>query len=222
MFSASCLWLCSGQPPYVLNFDGRKLSRNQLFLPYVVNTGCFCHTLQKSRWGSLKHDFSLSSLERHGHACCGTLEKKKTKITSKTNLALKCGRWDLNQRTSSKKGELNSRWHHTQPNFLLPLPEIVISASAPKIRWKPELFLHIKITTRTDFISSNLQRIEEQGIKISARQVLLAPPMPLCLPSPSLCSDTDQWLLKASWPEMASRLRQWGTQEDGRKEDDIL
>lgn len=152
----------------------------------------------------------------------GHWKKKKTEITSKTNLALKCGRWDLNQRTSSKKGELNSRWYHTQPNFLLPLPEIVISASAPKIRWKPEIFLHIKITTRTDFISSNLQRIEEQGIKISARQVLLAPPMPLCLPSPSLCSDTDQWLLKASCPEMASRLRQWGTQEDGRKEDDIL
>lgn len=105
-----------------------------------------------------------------------------------------------------------------QPNLLLPLPEVVISAPALKIRWKPELFLHMKITTRTDFISSNLQRIEEQGIKISTRQVLLAPLMPLCLPSPSLWSDTDQWLLKASCPEMASRLRQWGTQGDGRKE----
>lgn len=119
-----------------------------------------------------------------------------------------------NQRTSRKKGELNSGWHLTQPNLLLPLPEVVITDPAPKIRWKPELFLYIK----TDFINSNLQRIEEQGIKISARQVLLAPPMPLCLPSSSLCSDTDQWLLKTSCPEMASRLRQWGTQGDGRKE----
>lgn len=148
--------------------------------------------------------------------------EKKTEITIKTNLTLKCERWDPNQKTSGKKGELNSGWHHTQPNFLLPLPEIVISAPAPKIRWKPELFLRIKITTRTDFISSNLQRIEEQGIKISTRQVLRAPPMPLCLPSPSLCSDTDQWLLKAFSPDMASRLRQWGTRGTGRKEDDIL
>lgn len=210
---AFCLWLCGGRPPYVLNFNGLKLSGNPLFLSYVVNSGGRGSVTEKSL-SSLKHSFSLSSLERRGHACCGSLERR---VESSLRPI-----WprSVGEETPAKPKNLRKErgvkfWmtpHSTQPP--LPLPEVVISAPAPKIRWKPELFLSIK----TDFISSNLWRIEEQGIKISAQEVFLAPPMPLCLPSPRLCSDTDQWLLKASCPEMASRLRQWGTQGDGRME----
>lgn len=91
-----CLWLCGGRPPYVLNFNGLKLSGNPLFLSYVVNSWGF---LSQPSEKSLKQFQArlLSVLAGETRTCVLRVTRKETRIILKTNLTPKCGRGDPNK-----------------------------------------------------------------------------------------------------------------------------